>query len=106
MNIEDKLKEELHLHTLAMEEQQKAKARLLGESDYFNRILEMNTEAERRHIAAMALQGLLANTAIYEHKLKDQFEGNVPFDADTHLAHMALIYADALIAELNKKKDE
>lgn len=72
----------------------------------FDKILEMNTEAERRKIVAMALQGLLANTAIYEHKLKDQFEGNVPFDAYTYLADMAVFYADALIAELNKKKDE
>lgn len=105
MEIDDKLKEELHHHTLAMEEQQKTRARLLGESDYFNRILEMNTEAERRKFAAQVLQGLVANTAIYEHKLKDQFEGNVPFDADTYLADMAVVYADALIAELNKKKD-
>lgn len=71
----------------------------------FKRILEMNTEAERRQISAMILQGLVANTAIYEHKLKDQFEGNVPFYADTYLADMAVVYADALIAELNKKKD-
>lgn len=77
----------------------------MNNNDNFDRILEMNTEVERRHIAAMALQGLLANTAIYEHKLKDQFEGNVPFDADTYLADMAVVYADALIAELNKKKD-
>lgn len=71
----------------------------------FDRILEMNTEAERRKIAAQVLQGLVANTAIYEHKLKDQFEGNVPFYADTYLADMAVVYADALIAELNKEKD-
>lgn len=74
-------------------------------SNDLNRIIEMNTEAERRRIAAMILQGLVANTAIYEHRLKDQFEGNVPFDADTYLADMAVIYADALIAKLNKKKD-
>jgi hypothetical protein len=105
MKIDDKLKEELHLHTLAMGEQQKIREHLFDASNNFDRILEMNTEAERRKIAAQVLQGLAANTAIYEHKLKDQFEGNEPFDAYTYLVDMAVVYADALIAELNKKKD-
>lgn len=59
MNIEDKLKEELHLHTLAMKEQEKLEARLLGKSDYFNRIVEMNTEAERRKIAAQIMASMM-----------------------------------------------
>lgn len=56
-----------------------------------NRIMEMNTEAERRKIAAMAMQGIIANGELV--------------DPD-EVTDMALIYADALIAELNKKKDE
>lgn len=56
----------------------------------FNRIVEMNTEAERRKIAAMAMQGIIANGELV--------------DLD-EVTDMALIYADALIAELNKKKD-
>ena len=30
-------------------------------SNDFNRIIEMNTEAERRKFAAMAMQGIIAN---------------------------------------------
>lgn len=56
----------------------------------------------RLHLAAMAMQGLLANTALYEHRLKDQFDGNEPFDADAYIADMAVVYADALIAEAKK----
>lgn len=91
MNIEDKLKEELHLHTLAMKEQEKLEARLLGKSDYFNRIVEMNTEAERRRFAAMAMQGIIANGELV--------------DPD-EVTDMAIIYADELIEKLNKKKDD
>lgn len=56
----------------------------------------------RLQIAAMAMQGMLANTALYEHRLKDQFDGNVPFDADTYIADMAVTYADALLSECEK----
>lgn len=56
-----------------------------------NRIMEMNTEAERRKIAAMAMQGIIANGELV--------------DPD-EVTDMALIYADALIAKLNKKNDE
>lgn len=59
-------------------------------NDNFNRIIEMNTEAERRKFAAMAMQGIIANGELV--------------DPD-EVTDMALIYADALIAELNKKKD-
>lgn len=58
--------------------------------DNFDRILEMNAEAERRKFAAMAMQGIIANGELV--------------DPD-EVTDMALIYADALIAELNKKKD-
>lgn len=99
MDIDNKLKEELHQHTLAMKEQEKLEARLLGESDYFNRIVEMNTEVERRKFAAMAMQGLLANCKIVPNP-------NIPDeDMPKLLAEMCVKIADALIAELNKKKE-
>lgn len=64
----------------------------------FDRILGMNTEAERRHIASMALQGLLANCKIVPNP-------NIPDeDMPKLLAEMCVKIADALIAELNKKK--
>ena len=59
-------------------------------SNDFNRIIEMNAEAERRKFAVMAMQGIIANGELV--------------DPD-EVTDMALIYADALIAELNKKKD-
>lgn len=59
--------------------------------DNFDRILEMNAEAERRKFAAMAMQGIIANGELV--------------DPD-EVTDMALIYAGALIAKLNKKKDE
>ena len=58
-------------------------------NDNFDRILEMNAEAERRKFAAMAMQGIIAN--------------GEQVDPD-EVTDMALIYADALIAELTKKK--
>lgn len=82
-----------------MKEQEKLEARLLGESDYFNRIVEMNTEVERRKFAAMAMQGLLANCKIVPNP-------NIPDeDMPKLLAEMCVKIADALIAELNKKKE-
>ena len=97
MEIDDKLKEELHLHTLAMEEQQKTRARLLGESNYFDRIIELNTEVERRKIAAMAMQGMLSNSEIIIQALTNKEKKD--------LAREVVSIADALIAELNKEKD-
>lgn len=97
MEIDDKLKAELHLHTLAMEEQQKTRARLLGESDDFNHIIEMNAEVERRKIAAMAMQGMLSNSEIIIQALTNKEKKD--------LAREVVSIADALIAELNKKKD-
>ena len=60
-------------------------------NDNFNSIMEMNAEAERRKIAAMAMQGIIANGELV--------------DPD-EVTDMALIYADALIAKLNNKNDE
>ena len=51
----------------------------------------MNTEAERRKIAAMAMQGIMANGELA---------------GPDEVTDMALIYADALIAKLNKKNDK
>lgn len=93
MEIDDKLKEELHLHTLAMEEQQKTRARLLGESDYFDRIIEMNTEVERRKMALEAMCAMLSN-GVYAKCYQVSY-----------IAELAVSATDALIAELNKKKD-
>lgn len=58
--------------------------------DNFDRILEMNAEAERRKFAAMAMQGIIANGELVDHD---------------EVTDMALIYADELIAKLKKKKD-
>lgn len=98
MEIDDKLKEELHLHTLAMEEQQKTRARLLDQSDYFNRILEMNTEVERRKIAAQAMCVMLARPL-------DYLSISECAEPEKGIAKKSVVYADALITELNKKKD-
>lgn len=65
----------------------------------FNRIVEMNTEAERRHIAAMAMQGLLGNPTITEYRYIDVETINAK------IISTSLMFADALIAELNKKKE-
>ena len=64
-------------------------------NDDFNRIVEMNTESERRQIAAQIMQSLLSCPDKY---YRSTTEDNIAFHAVT--------YADALIAELNKKKDE
>lgn len=64
----------------------------MGISNDLNRIMEMNTEAERRKIAAQIMASMIQNA-----KWGDKY---------SHIATMAVIAADALIAELNKKKDE
>lgn len=63
-------------------------------NDNFDRIMEMNTEAERRKIAAMAMQGILVSAIMYDGCHQDP----------KIVARMACGYADALIAELDKKK--
>ena len=57
----------------------------------FNRIIEMNAEAERRKIAAQIMASMMQNA-----KWGDKY---------SHIATMAVSAADALIAELNKKKE-
>ena len=57
----------------------------------FDRIMEMNTEAERRKIAAQIMASMMQNA-----KWGDKY---------SHIATMAVIAADAQIAELNKKKE-
>lgn len=65
--------------------------------DKFDRIMEMNTEAERRRFAAMAMQGLLANCKMVP-------STNTPDeDMPKLLAEVCVKIADALIAKLNKK---
>lgn len=70
-------------------------------NDNFNRILEMNTEAERRKIAAMAMQGILANPEEV-HRAGICSKSNI---MPVAIAEYAVACADALIAKLNKKKD-
>ena len=53
----------------------------------FNRIIEMNAEAERRKIAAQIMVSMMQNA-----KWGDKY---------SHIATMAVSAADALIAELN-----
>ena len=64
--------------------------------DNFDRILEMNAEAERRKFAAMAMQAIITN-GVYQIAEEN--------GAET-LASSSVKAADALIKELNKKKDE
>lgn len=57
----------------------------------FDHILEMNTEAERRKFADMIMASMMQNA-----KWGDKY---------SHIASMAVSATDALIAELDKKKD-
>ena len=58
----------------------------------FDKILRMNTEAERRQIAAQIMASMMQNA-----KWGDKY---------SHIATMAVSAADALITELNKNEDE
>lgn len=62
-------------------------------NDKFNRILSMNTEAERRKIAIQVACSILSG----------DFRAN-GFRL-VEIPQFAVTYADVLIAELNKKKD-
>ena len=64
-------------------------------NDNFNRILEMNAEAERRKFGAMAMQAIITN---------GHYQIAEENGAET-LASASVKAADALIKELNKKKD-
>lgn len=96
MKTDDKLEEMLHKHTVEMEKRNEEYRKFLQNMEardkQFDKLLEMNTEAERRKFAAMAMQGLLANPDYENRSSRD-------------VASRSVIYADALIAELNKKKD-
>ncbi len=59
----------------------------------FNRIMEMNTEAERRKIATQAMCAMMAN---------DRY---AKLYGVREITSLAVVATDALIAELNKKKD-
>lgn len=65
-------------------------------NDNFNRIVEMNTEAERRRMAVMAMSAIIANG---HYQIAEENGAEI-------LAVASVKAADALIAELNKKKDE
>ena len=65
----------------------------------FDKILEMNTEVERRWIAAMVMCAILT-------KPMDFFSISECMDIENSVAKKSVAFADALIAELNKKKDE
>lgn len=67
----------------------------------FNRILEMDTEAERRQVAAMAMQGILANPHEVHRAAFYSKANKMP----VAIAEYAVACADALIAERNKKKE-
>lgn len=71
----------------------------MNNNEDFNRILEMNTEAERRKFAAMAMQAMLAHPM-------DFLSISECIDIESGIAKKSVAFADALIAELNKKKDE
>lgn len=64
--------------------------------DNFDRILEMNAEAERRKFAAMAMQAIITNG---HYQIAEE-------NGEETLASASVKAADALIKELNKKKDE
>lgn len=70
-------------------------------NDNFNRIIEMNTEAERRRIATQAMCAILGDEAsqhVAMYKITSQYPEGI--------AKYAVACTDALITELNKKKDE
>lgn len=73
-------------------------------NDNFNRIMEMNTEAERRRIAAMAMQGILSNEARMKAYERIATSGPSYESLTETVARNSVRYANALIAELNKKK--
>lgn len=65
----------------------------------FNKMLEMNTEAERRKIASMMAQGILANDKTFDNLSNEEIR-RFP----KTLAIAAVNITDALIAELNKTR--
>lgn len=63
-------------------------------SNDLDRIIEMNTEAERRKLAAMIMASMISNDYYAKCLLHSEIAG------------LAVECADALIAELNKEKDD
>lgn len=68
------------------------KKRKMGNNDIFNHIIEMNTDVERRKMAANAMYAMLSNST-YAKTFRV-----------TKIAELAVNVTDALIMELNKKK--
>ncbi len=67
----------------------------------YDKILRMNTEAERRKIATQVMCAILANPdEVYRAETCTEAK-----QTPQAIAEYALACADALIAELNKKKD-
>lgn len=67
----------------------------------FNRIVEMNTEVERRKIATQAMVAILSNSdEVYRAETCTEAK-----QTPQAIAKYAVALADALIAELNKKKE-
>lgn len=60
------------------------------------------SKEHRLNIAAMALQGLLSNTALYEHKVKEWLRCESNDNPIKFIPMLALKYADSLIAEAKK----
>lgn len=72
-------------------------------SQDFDRIINDGFRNHNRlHVAAMAMQGLLANTALYEHKVKEWLMCKSNDNPIHFIPMLALKYADALIAERGK----
>lgn len=70
------------------------------ENNDFDKILRMNTEAERRRIATQAMCAILGDEAsqhVAMYKIASQYPEGI--------AKYAVACADALITELNKKKE-
>lgn len=61
-------------------------------------VTNLSEKNARQQIAAMAMQGILSNSEIIVQSLTDKDKRD--------LARESVSIADALIAELNKKKDE
>lgn len=72
------------------------------ENNDFDKILRMNTEVERRKIATQAMVAILSNPdEVYRAETCTETK-----QTPQAIAEYAVALADALIAELNKKKDE
>ena len=64
----------------------------------------MSIEEERRKFAAMAMQAILNNQSAFESAVIEFPQADGTHNKYFGVAQCAVAYADALIAELNKKK--